>query len=140
MALERSNDWSTGARAQVESANLPSRTVMERLTAIAGILGAIAASSCCVLPLVFVSLGVSGAWIGNLTALAPYQPYILALTVAVLGYGFYSVYWRPRQACSDARCERPLPSRAVKLGLWLGTILVAVALIFPRVALMLAGY
>jgi len=119
--------------------NVASRPA-ERLTAIAGVLGAIAASSCCVLPLLFVSLGVSGAWIGNLTALAPYQPYILALTVAVLGYGFYSVYWRPRRACSDGTCERPLPSRSVKLGLWLGTILVAVALIFPRIALVLAGY
>jgi len=104
-----------------------------------GILGAIAASSCCVLPLVFVTLGVSGAWIGNLTALAPYQPYILALTTAMLGYGFYSVYWRARQACADGTCERPLPSRAVKVGLWLGTLLVGVALILPRIALVFAG-
>lgn len=36
-----------------------------------GILGAIAASSCCILPLVLFSLGIGGAWIGNLTALAP---------------------------------------------------------------------
>jgi len=104
-----------------------------------GILGAIAASSCCVLPLVFVSLGVSGAWIGNLTALAPYQPCILALTVAMLGYGFYSVYWRARQACADGTCERPRPSRAVEVGLWLGTLLAGVALIFPRIASVLAG-
>lgn len=39
-----------------------------------GVLGAIAASSCCVLPLVLFSVGIGGAWIGNLTALAPYQP------------------------------------------------------------------
>ena len=117
--------------------NVASRPA-ERLTAIAGVLGAIAASSCCVLPLLFVTLGVSGAWIGNLTALAPYQPYILALTVAALGYGFYAVYWRPRQVCSEGTCERS--SHTVKLGLWLGTILVAVALIFPRIALVLAGY
>src|SRR5215467_7565079 len=109
-------------------------------TIIGGISGAIAASSCCVLPLVFVSLGVSGAWIGHLTALAPYQPYFVAFTVAALGYGFYSVYWRPRQVCSDGACERPLPNRAVKLGLWLGTILVAVAVTLPRIALMLSGY
>jgi mercuric ion transport protein len=109
------------------------------VVAAGGILGAMAASSCCVLPLVFVSLGVSGAWIGNLTALAPYQPCILALTIAMLGYGFYSVYWPPRQACADGTCERPLPNRAVKLGLWLGTALVAVALIFPRIILVLAG-
>jgi mercuric ion transport protein len=125
--------------ANVAADNVTSRAA-ERLTVIAGVLGAIAASSCCVLPLVFVSLGVSGAWIGNLTALAPYQPYFVAFTVAVLGYGFYSVYWRSRQACSDGTCERPLPSRAVKLGLWLGTILVAVALVFPRIALVLADY
>jgi mercuric ion transport protein len=32
-----------------------------------GLLGALAASSCCILPLVLFSLGVSGAWIGNFT-------------------------------------------------------------------------
>jgi mercuric ion transport protein len=105
----------------------------------AGILGAIAASSCCILPLAFVSLGVSGAWIGNLTALAPYQPYILAFTAAVLGYSFYAIYGRARRACADRTCERPLPSRAVKVGLWLGAMLVGVALAFPHIASMLAG-
>ena len=35
------------------------------------ILGALAASSCCVLPLVFVSLGITGSWMVNLTALEP---------------------------------------------------------------------
>jgi mercuric ion transport protein len=114
------------------------RRATERLAVISGILGAIAASSCCVLPLAFVSVGVSGAWIGNLTALAPYQPYILALTLVMLGYGFYCVYRRSRAACSETNCERPLPSRAVKLGLWVGAILVVVALIFPRIVLMLS--
>ncbi len=44
-----------------------------RLVAAGGILGALAASSCCILPLVLVlfSVGISGAWIGNLTELAP---------------------------------------------------------------------
>lgn len=140
MTTEQSTLWSARANARVERATAKSQTVVEGLTAIGGIVGAIAASSCCVLPLLFVTLGVSGAWIGNLTALAPYQPYLIALTVAVLGYGFYSVYWRPRRACSDGTCERPLPNLAVKLGLWLGTILVVVALVFPRVALLLAGY
>jgi hypothetical protein len=39
------------------------------LLAAGGIIGGILASSCCILPLVFFGLGVSGAWIGNLTAL-----------------------------------------------------------------------
>ena len=110
----------------------------QQVMAAGGILGALAASACCVLPLVLVSLGVSGAWIGNLTALAPYQPYVLAGTLTALGYGFYLVYWRSPAVCSDDTCKRPLPSRGVKLGLWVGTALVAVALIIPRIALILS--
>ena len=43
--------------------------------AVGSVIGAILAMSCCVMPLLFVTLGISGAWIGNLTALEPYKPY-----------------------------------------------------------------
>ena len=33
-----------------------------------GILGALAASSCCIVPLALFMLGISGAWIGNFAA------------------------------------------------------------------------
>ena len=36
-----------------------------------GLLGALAASSCCILAVVLFALGVSGAWIGNFTHLRP---------------------------------------------------------------------
>ena len=52
------------------------------LVAAGGILAALAASSCCIMPLVLFALGVSGAWIGNLTALAPYQPVFIGITLA----------------------------------------------------------
>src|SRR5258708_23731541 len=87
---------------------------LARLIAAGGILGAVLASSCCVLPLVLFSVGISGAWIGNLTALAPYKPYFGAGTLALLGYGYYLVYVKPKQACADGSCARPLPSRLVK--------------------------
>jgi mercuric ion transport protein len=54
-----------------------------------GLLGALAASSCCILPLALFVLGVSGAWIANLTQLAPYQPCFIAATIAFLGYGYW---------------------------------------------------
>lgn len=104
-----------------------------------GVLGAIGASSCCILPLVLFTLGVGGAWIGNLTALAPYQPIFVAVTLGFLGYGFYAVYWRPRKACEGAACVRPLPNRAVKTALWVATALVAAAIAFPYVAPALLG-
>jgi mercuric ion transport protein len=100
-----------------------------RLTAIGGILGAIAASSCCIAPLALFSLGISGAWIGNLTALAPYQPYFIVATLACLGYGYWLVYRRKTIACAEgAACVRPLPSHIVKAGLVLATILVGGAI------------
>jgi mercuric ion transport protein len=111
----------------------PSATAM-RLTAIGGILGAIAASSCCIAPLVLFSLGIGGAWIGNLTALAPYQPYFIAATLACLGYGYWLVYRRKEIACAEAACARPLPNRIVKAGLALATILVAGAIAFDLFA------
>ncbi|MER8864099.1 mercuric transporter MerT family protein [Mesorhizobium sp. M0751] len=112
-----------------------SETVRQRLVAIGGILGALAASSCCIIPLVLFSLGVGGAWIGNLTVLAPYKPLFVAGTAGLLGYGFYLVYWKPRRACAnDAACARPIPSRLVQLGLWIATVLVIAAFAFDYVA------
>jgi mercuric ion transport protein len=100
-----------------------------RLTAIGGIVGAIAASSCCLAPLALFSLGVSGAWIANLTALAPFQPYFIAATVACLGYGYWLVYRRKTVACAEGgACARPLPNRLVMTGLVLATVLVAGAI------------
>jgi mercuric ion transport protein len=105
------------------------------LVAVGGILGALAASSCCIVPLVLFSLGIGGAWIGNLTALAPYKPLFVAGTTGVLGCGFYLVYWKPRRACADdAACARPIPSRLVQIALWIATVLVAAAFAFDYVA------
>jgi mercuric ion transport protein len=102
----------------------------QKLVAAGGILGAIAASSCCIAPLALFSLGISGAWIGNLAALAPYQA-----TLACLGYGYWLVY-RPRKvACAEgAACAKPLPNRFVMFGLILATFLVAAALGFDLLA------
>jgi len=100
-----------------------------------GLFGALAASSCCILPLALFGLGVSGAWIGNFTRLAPYQPWFIAATMAFLGYGYWLVYRSARLACADGEtCARPLPNRIVKVGLILATILVVAALGFDFIA------
>lgn len=101
----------------------------QKLVAAGSILGALAASSCCILPLALFGLGISGAWIGNLTQLAPYQPYFIAATAASLGYGYWLVYRSGNRACADGEvCARALPNRIVKTGLVLATILVIAAL------------
>ena len=101
----------------------------QRLMAAGGLVGALAASSCCILPLALFGLGVSGAWIGNFTRLAAYQPYFLAATLAFLGCGYWLVYRSSTRACADGEaCARELPNRIVKTGLILATILVVAAL------------
>lgn len=72
----------------------------ENLLATGGVLGAVLSSSCCVVPLALASAGVGGAWVGTLTALAPYQPVFLAITIACLGAGFWMVYGRRGAACA----------------------------------------
>jgi mercuric ion transport protein len=91
---------------------------------IAGILSAVGASICCVGPLVLLSLGVSGAWIGSLTALEPYRPIFIGLTLLFLGFAFYSIYLR-RPACSpESACANPRALERRRLGFWIVTILV----------------
>jgi len=102
-----------------------------RLAVTGGILGALAASSCCLLPLALTLLGVSGAWMANLRALEAFQLYFIGFGVLALGYGFYQVYWKPKVACEvDDACAKPLNNTLVKSGLWLGTLLMLIAVTF----------
>jgi mercuric ion transport protein len=50
----------------------------------AGGLAATLASTCCLGPLVLITLGFSGAWIANLTALEPYRPIFLGAALVAL--------------------------------------------------------
>jgi mercuric ion transport protein len=94
-----------------------------------GVIGAVLASTCCIAPLALLALGVSGAWIGNLTALEPYKPYFAAVALVFIGLGFRQVYFRPKPACADgSHCARPQSSRITKAALWSATVLVVLAL------------
>jgi len=94
-----------------------------------GVVGAVLASACCILPLGLLTLGVSGAWIGNLTALQPFKPYFASVALIFVGLGFRQVYLRPAPDCAaGTRCRLPRSSAVVKPALWLATLLVASAL------------
>jgi mercuric ion transport protein len=104
------------------------------LLAAGGIVAALGASTCCILPLVLFTLGVSGAWIGNLTALATYQPFFVAAAVGFIALGFLRVYRRQPVACAEGYCARPASFRVAKIGLFTAAFLVCVALAFPYIA------
>lgn len=105
------------------------------IVSLGSILAAIGAASCCVIPFTLATLGISGAWIGNFTALAPYQPYFLGLTALFLAGGFFLVYRKRKVACAnDSYCTRPASDRIAKIALWSATALVALAVAFPYAA------
>lgn len=106
------------------------------LLSVGGILAALGAAACCVVPFALFVAGVSGAWIGNLTALKPYQPLFVTLAIACLGGGYYAVYRKPKTAdCVEGSyCARPSSSRNAKIGLWVATVLIVIAVGFPYAA------
>lgn len=94
-----------------------------------GVIGAVLASACCVVPLLFVMLGISGAWIGNLTALEPYKPYVAGVALLFIGLGFREVYFKVAPACVDGSwCARPHSAVLTKTALWIATLVVLLAL------------
>ena len=109
----------------------------QRLLAAGGILAALGAASCCVIPFALFTLGLSGAWVGNLTALEPYQPAFAAFAAGCLGYGFYLVYRKPKVVCAEGSyCAKPSSNRTAKAGLWIASFLTIIALGFPRIAVL----
>ena len=99
-----------------------------------GGLAAILASTCCLGPLVLITLGISGAWISNLTLLEPYRPLFIGAAVVALLLAYRRI-WRPAAACEPGQvCALPQVNRSYKALFWIVVGLVLVALGFPLVA------
>jgi mercuric ion transport protein len=114
----------------------PAERKLGGLMAVA-VLASLLASTCCVLPLVLVLVGVGGAWVAGLQSLKPVTPYAYGLTLAALGWAGWLVF-RPGAACSiddgagGAACAttRPIVRRV-----WIACALfIALLLGFPLAA------
>ena len=112
--------------------NVPAGSGAQKIAIAGGILGAIGAASCCVIPFALFSIGVSGAWIGNLTALEPYQLLFAGGALGFIGFGAYRLYAKRKAECAPGSyCATPQSNRLAKLGLVTATILVIGAVAFP---------
>lgn len=101
-----------------------------------GLLAAILASVCCVGPLVFVMIGVSGAWISNLTLLEPYRPVFIGVALVFLGLAWRQIYRAPAAAeCEPGTlCALPRTNRLHRAMFWVVSALVLLALGSPYLA------
>lgn len=93
-------------------------------------LAAIVASSCCVLPIIFVGLGLGSVAAVLIPTLAMLRPYLLAAAVLAVVVAWI-IYARRRQACaSDAACDTVGPARRAPIWLVLASAIVLLALIW----------
>ncbi len=104
-----------------------------RLGLVGAVIAAIGASICCAGPLVLLGLGVSGAWIANLSAMEPYSPIFLALTVGFLGMAFYKTYTKPKaeECAPGSYCANPKSDRINKVALWAVTLIAVTMIASP---------
>jgi mercuric ion transport protein len=100
----------------------------------AGGVAAILASACCLGPLVLITLGFSGAWISNLSALEPYRPMFIAAALVALYFAWRRI-WRSAAACRpDEVCALPAVNATYKALFCAVAALVLIALGFPYFA------
>lgn len=96
-----------------------------------GVAVSLGASVCCTLPLVLLSLGIGGAWMVNLTALAPYQPIFVIVTLAFLGLAFRALYAKPVPCNASSACADPRTQRKQRAAFWSITVFVLALVAFP---------
>jgi len=112
----------------MDSVDTSNDGVKRNLAATGGVLGAVLAATCCIAPLLLLTLGIGGAWVVNLTALEAYQPVFVTATLGFLAAGFWQVYIKPKKACATGSyCASPTSGRVVKTALWVATVLIIVA-------------
>lgn len=112
---------------------------LAKTTLVGGILPALAASACCLGPLVLVSLGIGGAWISNLTLLDPYRPYFIVAALVCMGLAYREIYRGPAAAdCAPGSlCALPQTNLRYRVMVWIMSALVLVALAYPYLVTLL---
>jgi len=98
---------------------------------IAGALAAIGASVCCVGPLVLLALGIGGTWVGSLTAMEPFRPLFIGLTLVFLGLAFRKLYLVPRVCAPGTPCADPRTLKRQRITFWVVTAILLVLLAVP---------
>lgn len=108
-------------------------------TLIGGAVAAVAASACCLGPLILVSLGISGAWISNLTLLEPFRPIFVAVALVCIGLAYRRIYHpAPAEHCTPGTaCSLPQANMGYRLLFWGISALVIVALAYPYLVTLL---
>jgi hypothetical protein len=100
---------------------------------------AVAASACCWLPLLLIASGVSAGQ--GLAALEKARPLLLVVAAALLGSGFYLIYFRKEACAARSACaaSSPMLRRFNRILVWIATLVVVALGLFPNYVGLLRG-
>jgi mercuric ion transport protein len=111
---------------------MPTNTAKSGSTSLAAsVVAAVTASVCCVGPLVLLALGVSGAWVSQLTALEPLRPVFIGTALVFLGLAFRKLHVAPPLCESGKPCAQPKSLRKQRAVFWIVAVPLLALLAFP---------
>ncbi len=104
----------------------------DKLLSGGGIITALLASLCCITPVLAV-LGGLGGIATTFSFLEPFRPYLIGLTIFVLGYAFHKAYKPKRNNDIECACETNDKPKFInsKKFLWIITAVSALLITFP---------
>ena len=125
--------WADGGQSQNATSVGGSKSDRTGALAVGGsVVAAVLSSACCWLPLLLIALGASAAGVAGV--FEAYRPYLMAVAVCSLGFGFYRIYFRRQQCQPGSAC--PAPNRRLRVlsqvTLWTATALVGAFVFFPN--------
>lgn len=94
------------------------------LSAVGAALVGIFGTLCCAGPVVVALLGVGGAVAA--AKIAPYRPYFVAASIALVAFGFWR--WQRANRCA---CLSPREARWLPVMLWIATALTVLTAVLP---------
>lgn len=104
------------------------------------VVAAFLASLCCILPLLFVLLGIGS--LGIAAVFEPLRPYMMGGAVILLALAYYWIYFKSDKSASCApgeECATKPASRASRLGLWVATFAVILFALTPYITAAIAN-
>ena len=117
--------------ANVLTASADNKPISAKGTLIAGLLAGLTASACCAGPLILLMLGISGSWIGNLSALEPYRPVFILVAIVFLGLAYRKIYRSAKVCPTDAVCATRQGRQSQQIIFWITSLIVVLSIAFP---------
>lgn len=107
------------------------KPVPQNASILAGTVSALGASTCCLLPLALVPVGIGGVWVAQLRALEHFYPVFVAVALGAFAYGFYLLYIKPARCEGETACVAPATQRRQRIMFWTSLVFAKILILSP---------